>query len=303
MSHLWRGLARSNRSDQGLAFGEATSDVAAGGLVVTHPGQHDAVERWISVAPFSRYRHLLRSGGFETAIQRKAGRAVNSLLRPLGLQVTRLRFRSSDFYQPSPSCQIPTLGFLYELFFGQAEHGFFVEVGAYDGYSFSNTSCLAERGWSGLLIEPVSEYADQCRDRYSNREDIEILQVAVGSSDGTLSLHIAGPFTTASESQFTEYRELSAKELARDDTVISVQQSTLDAILESSEIEHSFDLLVVDVEGYECYLRIKILPFGQELSVGGSLHSVEDAFVAEYRLGTLRQRQRRCREHSENEDE
>jgi hypothetical protein len=37
--------------------------------------------------------------------------------------------------------------------------GFFVEAGAYDGYTESNTYYLERfRGWTGLLVEPVAEY-------------------------------------------------------------------------------------------------------------------------------------------------
>lgn len=37
--------------------------------------------------------------------------------------------------------------------FGESE-GRFLDIGAYDGKTFSNTLALIERGWSGVLIEP-----------------------------------------------------------------------------------------------------------------------------------------------------
>lgn len=44
------------------------------------------------------------------------------------------------------------------------EHGFFVEAGAHDGYTQSNTYYLERfRGWSGLLVEAVPELWRQAR--------------------------------------------------------------------------------------------------------------------------------------------
>ena len=48
-------------------------------------------------------------------------------------------------YSLSKSCQIKNLSNIYEKLFGPNKlDGYFVEVGAYDGESFSNTSGLAE---------------------------------------------------------------------------------------------------------------------------------------------------------------
>ena len=47
-----------------------------------------------------------------------------------------------------------------------ASKGTFVEIGAYDGESFSNTSFLADLGWNGLYVEPVPKFAALCRARH-----------------------------------------------------------------------------------------------------------------------------------------
>lgn len=44
------------------------------------------------------------------------------------------------------------------------DNGIFVEVGANDGQTQSNTAYFARhRGWRGLLIEPIPELAARCR--------------------------------------------------------------------------------------------------------------------------------------------
>ena len=52
--------------------------------------------------------------------------------------------------------------------FGGRPHGYFIEVGAYDGVTLSNTNFLEQMGWCGLLIEPIHplcEKAAQSRPR------------------------------------------------------------------------------------------------------------------------------------------
>ncbi len=39
--------------------------------------------------------------------------------------------------------------------FRERPHGYFVEVGAYDGITLSNTYFLEQMGWTGVLIEPI----------------------------------------------------------------------------------------------------------------------------------------------------
>ena len=44
--------------------------------------------------------------------------------------------------------------FVYETFFKDKKDGFFVEIGADDGVTFSNTLFFEELGWKGICIEP-----------------------------------------------------------------------------------------------------------------------------------------------------
>src|ERR1700690_1791031 len=46
-------------------------------------------------------------------------------------------------------------------FFGPRAAGFFIEVGANDPVNGSQTWPLEQRGWSGLLVEPMQRHYDQ----------------------------------------------------------------------------------------------------------------------------------------------
>jgi len=52
--------------------------------------------------------------------------------------------------------------FLEELFVGQ-DSGFFVDIGANDGVTFSNTYALERKGWRGLCVEPHPDVFEQLR--------------------------------------------------------------------------------------------------------------------------------------------
>jgi len=54
--------------------------------------------------------------------------------------------------------------------------GYFVEVGAYDGISCSNTLAFEEMGWEGMCFEPDPEIAELCR---KNRKAMTY-QTAIG---------------------------------------------------------------------------------------------------------------------------
>jgi FkbM family methyltransferase len=59
--------------------------------------------------------------------------------------------------------------------------GIFIEAGAYDGLTQSNTALLEfSFGWSGLLVEPIPELAARCR---ANRPASCVVQAALVTPD------------------------------------------------------------------------------------------------------------------------
>jgi FkbM family methyltransferase len=183
-------------------------------------------------------------------------RIVNQVLGPAGLKLERVGrggASASEFYSPPPTCQIPELADLYRLFLGARHEGLFVEVGAYDGVSFSNSSCLADAGWSGILIEPIPAFADLCRERYRGNQRIEVVHCAAGAEQREIEISVAGPFTTTNADVMKSYATIDwAKRAVSQTSKIRVQQRTLDAILADSPFrDRPIDVLIVDVEGAE----------------------------------------------------
>jgi len=66
--------------------------------------------------------------------------------------------------------------------FRQRSTGFFIEVGAYDGVTLSNTYFLEQMGWRGLLIEPIGEL---CRRAATARPRSRVIHAACSKRGGS----------------------------------------------------------------------------------------------------------------------
>jgi FkbM family methyltransferase len=153
-----------------------------------------------------------------------------------------------DVLKLSQSCQLPLLLHFYAKYLSQT--GIFVEVGAYDGESFSNSSCLADAGWTGYYIEPIPEFAQKCKVRHS-KNSVKVFNLAISDKDELVDLNLSGPLTTASTDTLSAYKEITWSKEKAFDKRHTVQATTLDNFLNSNEIQRNFDLLIVDVEGFE----------------------------------------------------
>ncbi len=158
---------------------------------------------------------------------------------------------ASSFYEQQASCQVPNLGWYFSRFLGERADGHFVEVGAFDGVYASNTWGLAARGWSGLLVEPVPEFATLCRLNHAKHPNIDVQQTAVGPPDcREVTIRLAGALSTANPVLAHEYQRTAWAAPSLSSDSVTVPCTTLDRILETSGTS-DIDLLVIDVEGYE----------------------------------------------------
>lgn len=175
-------------------------------------------------------------------------------LRKAGFALVRVhRAAGHDPYDPAPTCQIPSLASIYRLYFGEpSPDRTVVEVGAFDGYSYSNTWQLARMGWRTLLFEPVPAHAELCRRRYRGLDNVSVHETAVGAAPGTISMRVGGEYSTAHADTAHTYEGLAYASGKLTTTTIDVEQAPLDDLLEPLlGPNQRIDLLVVDVEGYE----------------------------------------------------
>lgn len=159
---------------------------------------------------------------------------------------------AAPYYPQQATCQIPQLGYLLSRFLGEHGHGTFVEVGAYDGVFVSNTWGLAERGWRGIMAEPVPSLAAQCRGNHAAHPGVTVVETAVGPPDQReVTLHLAGTLTTANADAFKDYESIDWAATSLTDETVVVPCRTLDELLADQAVGPGFEVLVVDVEGFE----------------------------------------------------
>jgi FkbM family methyltransferase len=130
---------------------------------------------------------------------------------------------------------------LLQSHFAQKPSGYFVEVGANDPEHSSQTWHLEQRGWRGVLIEPLPELAGKLRARRSAK----VYEVACSSPKNagkTLTLRLAGPHSSLDPNYFVAGVR-SCGELA-------VKARTLDDILLDAQAPRPIDFLSIDVEGH-----------------------------------------------------
>lgn len=137
------------------------------------------------------------------------------------------------------------------------QNGFFIEVGANDGYCQSNTYYLEKwKGWQGVLIEGIPELYQKClRERVKSK----VFNCALVSDDfpeDSITMNYANLMSLVEGSlKSKEAEESHIKEGSRvqgnlTPYEIKVPARTLTSILDECQVE-KIDFLSLDVEGYE----------------------------------------------------
>lgn len=125
--------------------------------------------------------------------------------------------------------------------------GYFVEAGAYDGFTISNTFLLEKNyNWKGICIEATPYRIQELTD---NRPNAVCIESAV-FSESNLELD----FTTTSIdflNVITEYAEISADFLNQNGQIIKVRTKTITDILNENNAPENIDYLSIDTNGSE----------------------------------------------------
>lgn len=89
----------------------------------------------------------------------------------------------------------------------QAEHGRFLDIGAWHATALSNTRALFERGWSGVMVEPSPEPFLGLLREYGQEDRIQLLCGAVGPARSITRFHAsADALTTSCEANFEKWK-------------------------------------------------------------------------------------------------
>ena len=142
------------------------------------------------------------------------------------------------------------------------DNGFFIEVGGWDGVTYSNTLFFERfRNWRGILIEPSPNEFLKCR---SNRPNSRVFCCACVPFDYTDKFI---PMTYCAAMTFAHSTEVAPNRIGNIDEHVSSGRKflkphetvyqfgalakSLTSLLDEEDTREEIDLLVLDVEGFE----------------------------------------------------
>ena len=166
------------------------------------------------------------------------------------------RFKRSPHKDPRPSLNNLDQKLAKYLNF---KKGFFIEVGANDGYSQSNTYYLETiQNWHGILIEGIPELYERCRKERPKSTVINCALVSNTYKHKTITMHYAHLMSVVEGSLKSNEEQESHLEAGIEvqnldaSYSLDVPAKTLETILDNTIKDWSMiDFFSLDVEGYE----------------------------------------------------
>jgi len=121
--------------------------------------------------------------------------------------------------------------------------GKFLDIGAYDGQSLSNTRALALSGWSGTLVEPNPRLFMSLLQMYGQDSRFTLINAAMSDKSGLSRFFLDG-----TNEQYSSSIAPDAKELF---PLTPYPMSYLVPTITPSDLTESFDFISIDTEGFD----------------------------------------------------
>ena len=145
-----------------------------------------------------------------------------------------------------------------------------IQIGANDGISHDHLHNIIKKySLESLLLEPIEKYFFDLKNNYSNYKNVRIENSALSVNNEILFLHKVNPkyfnkYGTLSSGISSFYKDHLVKHGIKEKHIIKekLNQISFNELLIKYSI-NSFDLLLIDTEGYDCrivndfFLKIK----------------------------------------------
>lgn len=182
---------------------------------------------------------------------------ITKVFHKLGYNLTKLENQNAETWVIDPkrpyrnpnSCQISDLEAIYNLFADSCPKTF-IDVGAFDGFKYSNTWSLSVNNWLGLMVEPDPDSAELCRMNLSKYPNVKVLETAVSNTSSEVLIYRGKELSTTNLDVKNEYKASNWSKGTITDEEITVKCTTLEAIVEDNNFTE-VGVLSVDVEGAE----------------------------------------------------
>ncbi len=127
----------------------------------------------------------------------------------------------------------------------------FIDIGANDGISVSNTFLFALKGARGLSFEPVKKIYRQLTSLYSFNSKIKCFQIGLSDRKGFLEIRQDGLLSSFVETEDIGCKKLLDKYSNKNASIDKVPIDTLQNILVQYSEFKEVDFVSLDVEGHE----------------------------------------------------
>jgi FkbM family methyltransferase len=131
--------------------------------------------------------------------------------------------------------------------------GSFLDIGANDGITLSNTHKLATLGWSGTCVEPSPTAFNRLSELYKKNSNIECIPFAISETEGKCTFYESnehlgkGDYSLLSTLVKSEIDRWKGTQVFKE---IEVNSITVEKLLEISKIKN-FDFISIDCEGLD----------------------------------------------------
>ena len=149
---------------------------------------------------------------------------------------------------------------IFALIANRFKPGYFIEIGANDGFTLSNTWYLEENfGWSGILVEANPRYAASL----ALRKNSKVVNKAISGEAGVAQFADAGLYSGLSEALDDRHAKhtLGAPR-------ITVECTTFQDLLSETQPPAVIDFLSIDVEGVELEVMAQFVSSGYRARCG-----------------------------------
>ena len=140
--------------------------------------------------------------------------------------------------------------FLFENFFKEKNNGFYLDIGAHDGITLSNTYFFEKLGWDGVCIEPIPDVFTKLK---SNR-NCKLFNCVLSNKKGTENFLVLEGYTEMLSGILENY---DPAHLIRIDNELRMMGGSKKVITSESltfddlQLPNIIDFVSLDVEGSE----------------------------------------------------
>jgi len=127
----------------------------------------------------------------------------------------------------------------------------FVDIGANDGYSGSNTFLFAMKGAKGVCFEPVPTIYQMLRSLYQFKREIICFNLGISDASKQTEIVSAGVLSYLPETADESYLKVMDKFLKNKNEKQTIKLAPFAVAMRAAKFVKEIDLLSIDVEGHE----------------------------------------------------